>query len=472
MPIKVSPLAVRATVTLAAVIAALALRMSLASTLGSSFPYVTFVPVVVLCAWYGGLWMGLGATLLSASAASYYFIDPPYNFQVAANEDSLRCTLFIACGVLISFACEVSRIRISKAESASHEAIHLLECMEDGCISVDERGLISYVNGAAEEMIGRERGDLLGNPFAEAIPGMRSLASKQRIQMEVAGAASNRLLQMDVRPAPNGGFTVRLREAAEWRHAERALGESERKKAEDALRRSNQELQQFAYSASHDLKEPLRMIRSYMQLMKSRYAGRLDKEADEYIDFAVNSSRRMQELVDSLLEYASAGDMRDMPVQVVDANESVRHALASLQSSIKESEAEITWDTLPQLIVNEFHAEQLFQNLIGNAIKYRGERRPKIDVSASNQTGMYVFAVRDNGIGIESRHFEKIFGVFERIHGRTYPGSGIGLATCQRIVARYGGRIWVESQPGIGSTFYFTLPAATSVARQSAGAGA
>jgi PAS domain S-box-containing protein len=577
MPIKVSTLAVRATVTIVVVIAALALRVSLTSALGNSLPYVTFFPAVILCAWYGGLWAGLGATLLSASAAAYYVTDPVYN--------GLASGLFVACGALISISFEALRRDARKAESACHQALNVLEYMADGCISLDERGLISYVNRAADEIAGRARADLLGKSLREAIPAAGPIGGNQRIQMELTGVASNRLIHIDARPWTNGGFVVQLRDVTERRRAERQLDEAERKlglllrsnvvgivvgdldgivyeandeflriigrtadevtgkridwkaitpeefreadavsvrqamtrgtcpayekafirpdgtripvmlgyalsgegrrdgiafivdlsqrkKAEDALRRSNQELQQFAYSASHDLKEPLRMIRSYMHLMKSRYSGRLDKDADEYIDFAVNSSQRMQELVDSLLEYARAGDMRDMPVQVVDANEAVRQALASLQSSIKESGAEITCAALPSLIVNEFHAEQLFQNLIGNAIKYRGENPPKIDISVSDQTGVYVFAVRDNGIGIEPRHFERIFAVFERIHGRTYPGSGIGLATCQRIVARYRGSIWVESQPGIGSTFYFSLPAATNVARQSAVGGA
>jgi PAS domain S-box-containing protein len=234
----------------------------------------------------------------------------------------------------------------------------------------------------------------------------------------------------------------------------------EQKVTEEELRIANQDLEQFAYSASHDLQEPLRSITIYSELLAKRYGERLDGEALEFLKFLCDGARRMQMLIHDLLAYTQAGKA-DLPVETVDANKALDAALANLQESIAESGAQITYDPLPVCRLHGAHFQQLFQNLIGNAIKYRNpERSPVVHVSAERQQGFWVFSVADNGIGIPPEYKDRIFGLFKRLHsGDEYSGTGIGLAVCQRIVERRGGRIWVESEPGRGATFRFTLPA-------------
>jgi len=233
----------------------------------------------------------------------------------------------------------------------------------------------------------------------------------------------------------------------------------EQKRAQDELRRANQDLEQFAYSASHDLQEPLRTINIYSQLLASRYGGELEGEASEFLDYLRTGAVRMQVLVRDLLEYTQVGrlDTRSEPVNSAEAFDS---ALANLGGAIRESGAAVTSDALPQVRAHPTHLRQLFQNLIGNAIKYRRpDRKPAVHVSAREQSGSAIFSVRDNGIGIEPEYGEQIFGLFKRLHtGDKYSGTGIGLAICKRIVERYHGRIWVESEPGEGSIFFFSLP--------------
>jgi PAS domain S-box-containing protein len=231
-----------------------------------------------------------------------------------------------------------------------------------------------------------------------------------------------------------------------------------RREAEYAVSRSNEDLQQFAFAASHDLKTPLRTVINFAQLLASRYGGRLDSEADEFIGFIVNAGKQMGQLLDALLEYSRSGEIIDKP-RLLQAGEALDSALANLRAEIEETGADITRGPLPAIVIDELHLRQLFQNLVGNALKYRSAAPPKVHVSAEQRGDEWLFSVHDNGIGIEPRHHDRIFGVFKRLHGAEYPGAGIGLASCRRIVERCGGRIWVASQPGEGSTFYFTLPA-------------
>jgi PAS domain S-box-containing protein len=247
---------------------------------------------------------------------------------------------------------------------------------------------------------------------------------------------------------------------------------TERERAEEAqarltadLERSNRELEQFAYVASHDLQEPLRMVHSYTQLLGRRYKGKLDADADEFIAFAVDGASRMQRLISDLLAYSRVGT-RGKEFAPTNCETIVDQALTNLQVAIQESGATITRDPLPTLMADDVQLVQLFQNLIGNAIKFHGAAPPHVHVSAqktsevSKTSEVWKFSVRDNGIGIDMQFAGRIFGIFQRLHARgEYPGTGIGLAICQRIVERHDGRIWVESEPGKGSTFYFTIPA-------------
>ncbi|HEX2963098.1 MAG TPA: CHASE domain-containing protein [Ignavibacteriales bacterium] len=242
---------------------------------------------------------------------------------------------------------------------------------------------------------------------------------------------------------------------------ERRLAEEKLTKTLEELARSNSELENFAYVASHDLQEPLRMISSYTQLIAKRYKGQLDEKADQFIAFTVDGAKRMQQLIHDLLEYSRVAT-RGKPFAAVDAGEIIRTVLNNLQISIKNNNAVITYGSLPRVVGDDIQLMQLFQNLISNSMKFRSNKVPEITVKAEDRGQEWLFSVHDNGIGIDPQFKERIFIIFQRLHEREeYPGTGIGLAVCKKIVERHGGRIWVESEPGEGSTFFFTLPKKT-----------
>jgi light-regulated signal transduction histidine kinase (bacteriophytochrome) len=225
-----------------------------------------------------------------------------------------------------------------------------------------------------------------------------------------------------------------------------------------ALQRSNDELQQFGYIVSHDLTEPLRMITSYLQLLAQHSQGRLDATAEEYLAFAVDGAQRMQNLIKDLLAYTRVGSGADVLPMSVDCEALLTRTLGDLQLTLQETGAEVTHDPLPTVLGDAGQLGLVWQNLLSNALKFRGKTPPRIHVSAQREAHGWRFAVRDNGLGIDPQHAERIFRVFQRLHTRSaYPGTGIGLAICKKIVERHGGRIWVESTPGAGSTFYFTI---------------
>lgn len=245
------------------------------------------------------------------------------------------------------------------------------------------------------------------------------------------------------------------KEIDEHKKTEKAL-----RKISEELKRSNVELQQFAYVASHDLQEPLRMISSYTQLLERRYKGKLDADANEFISFIVVGVSRMQNLINDLLSYSRLGSHKK-DFTPTDCNIICDRVLANLKVTIQENEAVILKDPLPVVMGDGLLLSQLFQNLISNAIKFRSTDRPRIEITAAPQKKEWIFKVKDNGIGIAPEFHERIFIIFQRLHGRAeFPGTGIGLAICKKVVELHGGRIWVESNPGQGSTFFFTLPAA------------
>jgi signal transduction histidine kinase len=241
---------------------------------------------------------------------------------------------------------------------------------------------------------------------------------------------------------------------------ERRRAEHNLQAANKAIQRANDNLREFAHVASHDLQEPLRSVTGFSELLRRRYKGKLDDEADEFIGLIHSGAVRMQNLIRALLEYSRATAPGGDPVQPVDSAAALRVALDNLNTAIQSTGACIQTLDLPTVRAHEIAVVQLFQNLISNAIKY-SKQHPEIQISAQREDGFWKFAVADNGIGIDPRDQQRVFQIFKRAHGDEYPGSGIGLAICSRIVERYGGRIWVEGAPGEGSTFFFSLPAAT-----------
>jgi signal transduction histidine kinase len=283
-------------------------------------------------------------------------------------------------------------------------------------------------------------GEVLGGLFfGHSTPGMFT----QQHEELVAGIAGQAAVAID---------NARLFEQVRREHI-RA------EEANSALRRANADLEQFAYSASHDLQEPLRMVTVYTDMLKRKYGQQFGADADLYMEYAVEGAQRMEHLIKDLLAYTLVSTVSSEPISLASADESLQSALAVLRQAIDKSNASITYDSLPEVRMDRVHLDQVFQNLIGNAIKYRGSDHLKIRVGAEHRATEWLFSVEDNGIGIDPHYREQIFGIFKRLHSPTeYPGTGIGLAICQKIVQRYGGRIWVESELGRGATFFFTVP--------------
>ena len=350
----------------------------------------------------------------------------------------------------------------------------LLEAAPDAMVVVDQGGEIVLLNVQAEKQFGYSRDELLGQKVKNIIPegfaerlvadALRSvedaLAQQIGTGIELTGRRKNgsefpiELMLSPLESAEGILVTAAIRDITARKKAEADLLESV-----EELNRSNQELGQFAYIASHDLQEPLRMVASYTQLLSRRYKGKLDSDADEFIAFAVDGASRMQRLIQDLLQYSRVGTKGQDLVET-SSEQALRDALLNLRGTIEESGAVVTHDPLPAVLADEMQLIQLFQNLIGNGIKYQKKPGvPQIHISAAKNGGnMWTFSVQDNGLGIDPQYFERIFGMFQRLHKREeFAGTGIGLAICKKIVERHGGSISVESQPGDGSTFRFTM---------------
>lgn len=363
----------------------------------------------------------------------------------------------------------VERARIE--HNLSQQA-RLLELAHDTIIVRDlESRIRSWNRGAEEtygwtpeEALGQVTHTLLRTYYPQGIETLTGCLFEEgewegellhtRKDGEVLVVESRQVLQRNDEGWPTGILEINWDVTARKR-AERALEEHARE-----LARSNADLEQFANVASHDLQEPLRMVASYTQLLAKRYGGRLDDRADRWIGYAVDGANRMQTLINDLLEYSRVGT-RGGELSPVSAQAALEAALANLRIAIREAGAEVTHTPLPVVQGDGTQLIQLFQNLIGNAVKFRGEQAPQVVVSATLEGDEWVFSVRDNGIGIPPEFTERIFVIFQRLHERErYAGTGIGLAICKRIVERHGGRIWLETAPGAGCTFFFTLLAA------------
>jgi PAS domain S-box-containing protein len=349
---------------------------------------------------------------------------------------------------------------------------HTVEYAEDGIANVSLDGRFLLVNRRLCEMLGRAEEELVGLSVKDiSHSDDRDITDQQRNLLRTGEKRSvhfeKRYLRRDGTP-----FWVSLtiglvrdqrgeplyeiavfNDITERKDAEEAL-----KEAHEELKRSNAELEQFAYVASHDLQEPLRMVSSYTQLLQRRYKEKFDGDANEFMGYIVDGAARMKQLIEDLLAYSRVGT-RGKDFRPVEVEGALRRAVANLRAAISESGASVSNDPLPVVEADDVQLAQLFQNLIGNALKFRSSSVPRIHVSVTSTDLEYQFAVADNGIGIEPQYFERIFMVFQRLHNKgEYPGTGIGLAICKKVVERHGGRIWVDSKLGEGTTFHFTLP--------------
>ena len=349
----------------------------------------------------------------------------------------------------------------------------LLEAAPDAMVVVNQAGEIVLLNLQAEKQFGYRRDELLGKKVTNIIPegfAERLIADRLRSEEDALAQQIGTGIELSGRRKDGSAFPLELMlsplESAEGTLVTAAIRDITTRKKADAdllqnvqdLNRSNEELEQFANIASHDLQEPLRMVASYTQLLSRRYKGKLDADADEFIAYAVDGASRMQRLLQDLLAYSRVGSKAGNLLDT-SSEDALRQALQNLRGVIQESGALVTHDPLPTVMADEMQLIQLFQNLVGNAIKYQNAGVPRVRIFATRAVGKkWIFSVQDNGLGIESQYFEKIFGMFQRLHKREeFAGTGIGLAICKKIVERHGGRISVESQVGEGSTFRFAL---------------
>lgn len=336
----------------------------------------------------------------------------------------------------------------------------LFEAAQDAVLIADDERRYVDANPAASALFGVQRENLRGrrvDEFIEDVKGDSVDNAWQNFQVEGIQRGECRLLRPDhtehhLEYSARANFAPGL-------HLSILRDVTERKKAEEAVLRQTAELQQFAYVASHDLQEPLRAIVSFSQMLMKRYQGQLDQEADQFLGYITAGAHRMKDLIDSLLAYSQVSHLQPVGHAAVALETPLHWATVNLETLIRETGATVTHDELPLVKADHVQWVQLFQNLIDNAIKYRKPGLPpRIHVSATESGREWVVSVRDNGIGIEKTHRELIFGVFKRLHGKDIPGTGIGLAICKRIIERSGGRIWVESDPGHGSTFKLAIP--------------
>lgn len=454
---------------------------------------LSFLTAVSAAAWWAGICGGILTSLVTVPAITLCktggqsFISVPFN--------PVGLILLICFSILVATVAN-SRRRLEEVLRHANDALEskvaerteelqrarnwfetTLESIGDAVIATDLAGRVTFMNGVAESLTGWKRAEAAGRQLNEVfviineetrrsgdnpvVQVLRNGAICGLANHTILVARDGREMPIDDSAAPIrdqenalAGVVLIFRDITQRRKDEKIT-----EQARATLERTNQELQQFAFAASHDLQEPLRNVKIYSQLLGQRYRGKLDDDADQFIDFAVTGASRMEVLLADLLAYTQASGSADEESGPTDAKEALENVLSSLHAAITEAGACIRYDDLPVVPINQVHLQQVLQNLIGNAIKYRSDQAPSIHVSAQRTGREWVFCIRDNGIGIDLQYQQRIFGLFKRLHTQDqYAGTGIGLAICQKIVQRYGGRIWVESEPGAGSAFFFTCP--------------
>lgn len=401
---------------------------------------------------------------LAIRSSSGAVTDVLYNASLFRNEAGEVQGIFAA-------ARDVTELKRTeqKLREASLYSRTLIETSLDPLVTIGGDGKIMDVNRATEAATGISRERLIGTDFSDyftepdrAREGYRKVFSEGLVRdyplaiKSSSGAVIDVLYNASLFRNEAGevqGIFAAARDITEKKRADEKLQET---LAE--LKRSNTELEQFAYVASHDLQEPLRIIGSFSQLIERRYGEKLDAEGKEYIDFMVDGASRMQQLINDLLDFSRVAT-RMKPFALIDFKGVLDRAARNLADQVEQNEAVITHDPLPSVLADDIQLVQVLQNLISNALKFRGKDAPRIHIGAAQRDGAWFFSIRDNGIGIDPKHYERIFIIFQRLHSKKdYSGTGIGLAICKKIIERHGGKIWVESEPGHGSTFHFTMP--------------
>lgn len=385
----------------------------------------------------------------------------------------------VAVFVELSRKEQMLRRKTEALERTEQKFRAVLEAAPDAMVITDETGLIQLANSRTDFLFGYRRDQLVGGNIISIIPSWKSDCANKETQGNVTPLSETRVLavrrdgssftaQITTSPFDANGIciTTAVRDATEQVEAEQRIlrlnAELEKRVSERTadLKRSNEALQQFAWAASHDLQEPTRMVLSYSQWLRKSAIGKLNEKEQNMLECVEQNSRRLEALLEAIREYIYISESGSEPWTTVDCNAVVKDVLENLRGAITDSNAEVTCAHLPTLEAVEILLVQVFQNLISNAIKYRDEgRSPRITVGSSvREDGAHVLSVKDDGIGIDPQYADHIFHVFKRLHGRKYSGTGIGLAICKSAVERLGGNIWVESEPGKGSTFRFALP--------------
>jgi len=394
-----------------------------------------------------------------AAGADDYIVKP-----FTARELLARVSAHLSINRLRIEAADRERALRGEAETAREHVTVILESISDAFLAFDQQWSFTYVNAEAERTTGKTREELIGRDFWDVFPETRgtnletqfrrAMADRVAIQFENYYRPWQRWFEIRVYPAKDHGVSVFYQDITKRKEIEEAM-----RRSNEALQAANTDLEQFAYSASHDLREPLRAIRIYCQLLKQTYAGQLDSKADEMIEFCVDGAQRMNVLIDDLLDFINVSSKLTVQPEAVSLESALAGALLNLDAAIAETGAAVSHDPMPAVRVAPVHAEQLFQNLIGNALKYHSDAPPVIHIGARRENAGWIFSVQDNGIGIAPEHRETVFELCKRLHADSeYPGTGVGLAICKKLVERYGGRIWVESEFGKGATFFFSIP--------------
>jgi len=450
-------------------------RWALSPLVGSAAPFMTYFVATLALAWFQGFLAAAIGVAWGVVVGSWLFVRDDTPGVVLATRTRLATIIafaFLALATslllhLLRRALERSRL----AENAEREQRLWFEAtlssIGDAVITTGPNARILHANPVAQALLGWTENEMLGRPLTDVfrtrdlsrtsgVPNHSILITRSDVEIPINHRAAPII-------GPRGktagevivfrDVSAQVRAAEELRNANAALQSSNQR-----LARLNEDLERFAFVASHDLQEPLRMITVYSQLLARKLPTEPSGELHGFVEHIVGGAKRMRELVGDLLAYAQIGARSERTTSTTDLNVALQIATQNLKAAIDESGASITAPLLPILDVSEGHFVALFQNLIGNAIKYRTGPAPEVHISVEEENGHFRFAVADNGIGIEPEYLEKIFVPFKRLHGADIPGTGIGLAICQRVVERYGGRIWAESKPGDGSTFVFTLP--------------